>query len=332
MDNHSPYQKTAKKILTFLRRRNQYLVSAHLNADGDAIASVIAIGLLLDKLGKKYYMVLHDAQIDSRFNYLKNFDNIYSYDTSHHFPIESAIILDVPGISRLGKVAKLLPDQSGIIKIDHHPAEDDFAVLNLTDVKASSATQLVYELIEEANIKVDKPLAEAIYTGIVYDTGRFSFSNTTARDLVICGKMVELGADPSRITSRIFFEHSFESVKTIGKGLSTMENYLDGRVNVIYLNYTALNQNHHGEIEELANYSIGIRHGKVGVFIREIKPRFHKISLRSKDEVDVNKIAKAFDGGGHIRAAGCRLEGTKKEVIKRIVAEVQKQLKASPKS
>jgi len=323
----SQYRNTTKKILSFIKKRNQYLVSAHLNADGDAIAAVIAIGMLLEKLGKKYYMVLHDTEIDSRFSYLKDFDKIITYNGSLHLPIESAIILDVPGIHRLGKVGKILPDRSGIIKIDHHPAEDDFATLNLADEKASSATQLVYELIEEANIKIDLPLAEAIYTGIVYDTGRFSFSNTTARDHQICGKMVKIGVDPSRITSRIFFEHSFESVKTIGRGLSSMENYLGGRVNVIYLDLKSINKDHQGEIEELANYSIGIRRGKVGVFIREIQPRLHKISFRSKEDVDVNRIAKSFDGGGHTRASGCRMEGTKKEVIKRILKEIEKQLK-----
>ena len=332
MNSHLPDRKTAEKILAFLKKRNQYLVSAHLNADGDAIASVIAMGMLLEKLGKKYYMVLHDAQIDSRFSYLKNFEKIYTYDSSLHFPIEAAIILDVPGLNRLGKVTKMLPDRSSIIRIDHHPTEDDFAQLNLVDEKASSATQLVYALIEAADIKTDLPMAKAIYTGIVYDTGRFSFSNTTARDHHICGKMIELGVNPAWITSRIFFEHSFESVKTIGKGLANMENYLDGSLNIIYLNRAAMSQNHHGEIEELANFSIGIHRGKVGVFIREIRPRLHNISLRSKEEVDVNRIAKAFDGGGHIRAAGCRIEGTKNEVIKKIVAEIEKQLKTSPNS
>jgi phosphoesterase RecJ-like protein len=326
LNRRSPHQQTIKKLLSFIEKRNQYLVSAHLNADGDAIASVSAMGMFLEKMGKKYYMLLHDKEIDARFKYLKNFDNILSYENSMRYPIESAVILDVPGVHRLGKVAKMLPERSGIIKIDHHPEEDDFAIINFTDEKASSATQLVYELIEATDVKVDLPLAEAIYTGIVYDTGRFSFSNTTARDHIICGKMVQIGVDPAEITSKIFFEHSFESVKTIGRGLSSMESYLDGRVNVIYLGLAAMTQNHQGEIEELANYSIGIRRGKVGVFIREIKPRLHKISFRSKDEVDVNHIAKSFGGGGHIRAAGCRIEGTRKSVVNKIIAEISKQL------
>jgi len=318
--------EAAKKVLKFLKENDHFLVSAHLNADGDAIASVIAIGLLLEKMKKKYYMVFHDEQVDTRFKYLKNFDKIYNYDFSLRLPIRSAIILDSPGTKRIGKVAKLLPDNSQIVKIDHHPVEGDFAAVNLVDEGASSATQLVFEVIELSKIDYDIDLAEAIYTGIVYDTGRFSFSNTTARDMYICGKMIDIGVKPAKINDRIFFENSFEAIRTIGKGLAEMVNFIDGAVNVIYLDHQTMSQNQSGEIEELANYSVAIRGGKVGVFIREIRPRFHKISLRSKDEVNVNIIAKKFQGGGHTRAAGCRLEGTREEVIEKIVKEIEKQL------
>lgn len=320
------HQKSAKKVLDFLKKSNQILLSAHVNADGDAIASVIAMGLLLEQLGKKFYMVFQDTQVDTRFDYLKNFKKIYSYEPSQHFPIETAVILDVPGVNRLGKVKKILPDRSKVVKIDHHPLEDDFAHISMVDEKASSATQLVYEIIELAEIKIDIHLANAIYTGIVYDTGRFSFSNTTARDMYICGRMIEIGVNPADINNRIFFENSFDAIRIIGKGLAAMENYLESAVNVIYLDYNTISQNQHSEIEELANYSIAIRGGKVGVFIREIRPRFHKISLRAKVNIDVNKVAKVFEGGGHTRAAGCRIEGTKKEVISKILAEIEKQL------
>jgi len=318
--------EAARKIFSFLKANDHFLLSAHINADGDAVASVIAMGLLLEKMKKNYYMVFHDEQVDTRFKYLKNFDKIYHYDFSLRLPIRSAVILDAPGIKRLGKVAKLLPDRSQIVKIDHHPVEDDFAAITMVDEGASSATQLIYEVIELSKIKCNLDLAEAIYTGIVYDTGRFSFSNTTARDMYICGKMIESGVEPAKINDRIFFENSFEAIRTIGRGLADMENFLDGRVNVIYLDFDTMRQNHHGEIEELANYSVAIRGGKVGVFIREIRPGFHKISLRSKDEINVNIIAKKFQGGGHMRAAGCRLEGTKREVIDQIIKEIAKQL------
>jgi phosphoesterase RecJ-like protein len=318
--------KSADKVLGFIKENDDFLISAHISADGDAIASVIAMGILLEELGKKYYMILHDTEIDKRFAYLKNFKRIMTYNFALDLQIKAAIILDAPGVQRLGKVAKLLPNRSQIVKIDHHPEEDDFAVISMAFEDASSTTQLVYEIIDQAKLNIDFDLAQAIYTGIVYDTGRFSFSNTTSRDMYICGKMIDCGVEPSKINDRIFFENSFEAIRTIGKGLAKLEHHLNGTVNVIYLDNSIMSLNHHGEIEELANYSVAIRGGKVGMFIREIRPKFHKVSLRAKEDIDVNRVAKKFNGGGHIRAAGCRIEGSKDEVIDKLLAEIKKQL------
>jgi phosphoesterase RecJ-like protein len=138
--------------------------------------------------------------------------------------------------------------------------------------------------------------------------------------------MIKKGVKPSDITNRIFFENSFSALKTIGNGLSSLENYLDGAVNVIYLDYEQMKNADHGEIEELANYSVAIRGGDIGLFIREVEPGFHKVSFRSRSKVDVNIVAKKFNGGGHARAAGCRLRGSKKEVIQKVVKEISFQL------
>ncbi|MCD4693542.1 MAG: hypothetical protein K8R79_11550, partial [Calditrichales bacterium] len=131
---------------------------------------------------------------------------------------------------------------------------------------------------------------------------------------------------PSDITNRIFFENSFSALKTIGKGLYSLEKYLNDAVNVIYLSIDDMKNSDQGEIEELANYSVAIRGGEVGLFIREVKPNFHKISFRSKNDVDVNKVAKAFDGGGHTKAAGCRITGAKNDILPKILKEIEKQL------
>ena len=317
---------SAQKILDFISDNDNFLLSAHVNADGDAVASVLAVSMLLDFYNKNYFMVFNDQQIDSRFNYIKNFDKIVNYKESLNLPIESAIICDVPGLHRLGDVEKLIPKKSKMIKIDHHPVEDEFAVINMVDTEASSTTQLVYEILDLSGMNVGVEDAKAIYTGIVYDTGRFSFSNTTARDMYICSKLIELGVSPSDIINQIFFENSFDSLRTIGTGLANMESYLDGAVTVIYLSFNEMNNNHSGEVEELANYSVAIRGGKVGLFMREAKPGFHKVSFRSKCHVDVNKVAKAFGGGGHVRAAGCKFEASKEEMLPKILEEIRKQL------
>ncbi len=333
MRTSTAYKTIAGEILEFIKSGDNFLLSAHINADGDAIASVIAMKLFLSKMDKRSVIVLSDQRVDNRFRYLKHFDDILSYSTDldlkPYLPsgkIEHAIFLDVPGLKRLGDVSRLVPAPENVVKIDHHPSEDRLAEIEWVDEYASSTTAMVYEILELSDIAIDKQMASAIYTGIVYDTGRFSFSNTGARDLYICARMVEAGADAPELTNRIFFENSFNALKTIGKGLCSLENHLDGMVNVIYLSHKDMTQSNYEEIEELANYSVAIRGGKIGLFIREIKPNFHKVSFRSKSNVDVNVVAKAFNGGGHSKAAGCRLEGSKDDVIQKILKEIQKQI------
>ncbi len=332
MSTPEAYRDIVQKILSFIDSHDHFLLSGHINADGDAIAAVIAVHLFLKKLGKHSLMIFHDKSLDQRFAYLEPFKEILHFDdvADQNLQIESAIILDVPGYQRLGNVSKLLPDRAHVVRVDHHPLEDVMGDLEWVDEVASSTTAMIYEVIEASGVEVDLELAKAIYTGIVYDTGRFSFSNTTARDLYIGSKMVAIGVNPSKISNIIFFENSLQALKTIGKGLHTMESYLNGAVTVIYLDHEdMLNSNPH-EIEELTNYSVAVRGGKIGLFIREIKPDYHKISLRSKCHVDVNKVAKAFDGGGHARAAGCRIPGKKDEVIAKLLAEIERHLKQNP--
>lgn len=321
------YREAIEKLYHFIVTHDYFLLSGHINADGDAIAAVIAVHLFLEKLGKSSVMIFTDEHLDQRFDFLKSFKDIKSFKHLTHPPkIESAIILDVPGYGRLGAVKELLPPREHVARIDHHPQEDAMGAVEWVDEKASSTTAMVYEVIKRFDVEIDPDLATALFTGVVYDTGRFSFSNTTARDFYIASQVVDRGAKPAEIINTIFFENSIDALRMIGKGLHTMESYLNGAVTVIYLNYEDMQKSNPHEIEELTNYSVAVRGGKVGLFIREIKPDYHKISLRSKSHVDVNKVAKAFKGGGHARAAGCRIEGSKEEVIRQLLEELKKHL------
>ncbi|MEJ2054438.1 MAG: DHH family phosphoesterase, partial [Calditrichaceae bacterium] len=204
MQASNEHREIAERIYRFIQENDNFLISAHINSDGDAIASVLAVRMLLNKLNKNSVMVFHDQKLDQRFMYLSGFDQIVSYkeklDISAQIPggqIENAIILDVPGYSRLGDVSGLLPLKDHIVKIDHHPSEDVIGIIDWVDQNASSSTVMVYEVFEASGISPDVSMAEAIFTGIIYDTGRFSFSNTTARDLYVCSKMVQIGVQPS---------------------------------------------------------------------------------------------------------------------------------------
>jgi phosphoesterase RecJ-like protein len=333
MPDNKIYKKHCDAIIGEINKRDHFLITAHLSADGDAISSVLAMSYLLTALKKDFIMVLHDENIDDRFNYLKNFNDIYSYKEDVDFAkklkvgkIETVIVVDAPGFRRMGDVQNIIPQDAYKIKIDHHPSEEVMGEVDWVEEDASSASALVFEVINSSSVNLTFEIAEAIFTGIVYDTGRFSFSNTHSRDFEIAAILLKLGVEPAKITEKMFFENSPDALKIVGKGLASMESYFDGQVNVIYISHEEMEKGDSSEIEILANYSVAIRHGKVGLFVREVKKDFHKVSLRAKGEMNVNAVAKVFDGGGHRKASGCKIEGSKESVINQLLAEIKKQL------
>lgn len=322
----SKKEQLYKEIIKQLKKLDNFLVTTHLSADGDAYASALATAYLLKELGKTFDLVFHDQQKEEKYKYLWGWDAIQSYREPWPKTYNAAVVLDVPSKERIGKPASLLPAPEFCIKIDHHPQEETVALLNLVDTKASSTSQLVYEVISRSSIGFSDPLAILLFSGIMYDTGRFSFSNTSRRDFEIAAHLLQYDVKPHQIANQLFFSNSFTSMKTIGYGLANMESFLDGKLCIIYLPYEIMQANHHSEIEELANYSVAINGVEVGLFIRQTEPGFFKISFRSRGKVNVNKVARVFGGGGHAHAAGCRIKGKYESLKKQLIDEVARQL------
>lgn len=295
-----------QEILDFIGARNNFLITAHLSADGDAYGAALAMAYLVEKMGKHYQVVFHDQEKDAKYAFLRGYDDILSYRPELKGAYEAAIVVDVPSLGRIGDPAALLPAREHCLKIDHHPIEEDFAALNMVDVDASSTCQMVYDIIVHSGIPLSEEVATLLFSGIMYDTGRFSFSNTNARDFKAAAHLLEYGVKPNRVANHLFFSNTFESLKVIGYGLSNMERFLDGRVVVISLSGDIMAENSRLDVDDLANYSLAMQGVEVGLFIREAGPQLTKVSFRSRGRVDVNRIARRFGGGGHIHAAGCR--------------------------
>ncbi|RMH83808.1 MAG: hypothetical protein D6681_16730 [Calditrichaeota bacterium] len=322
----SDREQVYEKILRFMCEQDNFLVTTHLNADGDAYGSALAVAYFLEAKGKKYHVVFHDQEREEKYSYLWGWDKILSYTNPWPHRYDAAIVVDVPTKARIGDPAALLPEPNVCVKIDHHPMEEDFSQYNLVDVAASSTCQLVYEILVRSDIPFDVHLSSLLFSGIMYDTGRFSFSNTNQRDFEIAADLVSHGTKPNVIANHLFFSHNIESLRTIGMGLANMEAYLEGKVCVIYLPLEVMQNARHLDLEELANYSLAVKGVEVGLFIREAEPNFVKVSFRSKGNVDVNRVARVFGGGGHVHAAGCRASGDPLELKERIIAEIARQL------
>ncbi len=197
---------------------------------------------------------------------------------------------------------------------------------NLVDTEVSSTCHLAYEVISRSGISFTNDLANLLFSGIMYDTGRFSFSNTGQRDFEIAAELVPYGVKPNEIANHLFFSNTFHSLKVIGYGLANMETHLNGKVCIIYLPLNVIQEHDELDIDELANYSLALRGVEVGLFIRGAEPDFIKISFRSKGRVDVNNVARVFGGGGHLHAAGCRTSANYDELKERLLNEIEKQL------
>jgi len=313
------------QIKTFIESHDNFLIAGHINADGDAISSSLAISHLLKSLGKTYQLIFHDIHLDQKFRFLEGFDSILcSQNEGVSYKAGAAIICDTPSTERMGTVATLLPEKAHVLKLDHHPSEEDFGIINWVDTESSSTTCLVYQIIDHFNIDINISLAQTILTGLMYDTGRFSYSNTKAIDFEIAARMVHLGADVEKSYKNIFCENSLSATKTIGKGLGEMETFFNHQVGIIHLTHEETIKNPSGEIEELASYTTSVIGSHVGLFIREPEKGLFKVSLRSRGKVNVNEVAGHFGGGGHKKASGCRIRSKSYADVKSQVLDVVK--------
>ena len=323
-----------RAITAWLRRpgNDHFLVTSHVNPDGDGLASMLACGRILRSLGKQVWLVA-DGFLSPRYGYLPQIDTVVSYreGLEVELPVANVITVDVPTLSRLERVAQLIPHDATILKIDHHPGDEHFGRFNYVDTDASSTAELVYRLCVSLGTPFDAALGTWIYTGIAFDTGRFRFSSTTPNALSIAGEMVRAGANPQLIAEHLFYEYRPTTLSLLTSTLQSLECFLDGRVSVLSLDHSVLRQARYRDedADGFVDYAVSMQGIEVALFLREHEPGQIRVSLRAKHDFDVRAVAEAFGGGGHRKAAGARLSGTLQEVKARLVAEIQRRLDAS---
>ncbi|HSF31228.1 MAG TPA: bifunctional oligoribonuclease/PAP phosphatase NrnA [Candidatus Tectomicrobia bacterium] len=323
-----------RAITRWLQRRgsDHFLVTSHVHPDGDGLASMLACGHILRSLGKQVWLVA-DGSLAPRYAYLPQIDTIafYREGLESELPVANVITVDVPTLSRLERVGRLIPSDASILKIDHHPGDDHFGRFNYVDPQASSTAELIYPLCVSLGIPLDASLGTWIYTGIAFDTGRFRFSSTTPNALIVAGEMVRAGANPQLIAEQLFYEYRPATLALLTCTLQSLEYFLDGRVTVLSLDHAVLGQARYrdADTEGFVDYAVSVQGAEVALFLREHEPGQIRISLRAKHDFDVRAVAELFGGGGHRKAAGARMTGTIQQAKARLLAEIQRHLEAS---
>ena len=286
------------------------LVVSHVDPDGDALGSQLAFAGYLKSLGKTVSLVREEA-VPERYEFLPEVEQIQHIDNvKDNLEIDTMIVLECPKLSRAGNVINFLKDDLQIVNIDHHQDNDDYGHVNWIDKDASSVGEMIFELFEFFGYRIDQDTAVQLYTAILTDTGRFRYESTTPRTLEIAGKLIEAGANPRDICDKVFYNLQPATIKLIGNVLRNAEFIDTGRTCLLSLPVELLESAEYdkAETEGIAEYSLYGKGVSLGVTFKERNSGITRISLRSRGNPNVAKLAGVFGGGGHICAAGCSID------------------------
>lgn len=315
---------TFEEIRKIIEINQSIAISGHTSPDGDAIGACAALGMALQLLGKDVTVILEDYS--EVFKVIPT-GGLFQTSVDEEFIPDLYITLDCGDKERLGKYAQIFDRTLYTINVDHHISNTYFAKENYVDIAASSASEIVFQLLY-GYAPIDVDIATAIYSGIVFDTGGFRHSSTTPITMAIVSELMEYDFDFTSIYNSIFHSRSFGEVKIMGVALASAQEHFDGRLVTAFIskqdmdNCGVTNE----DVSEVSSYIKGIRGTQVIAFIYEKGPGVYKVSMRSDDPVDVSKVAMNFGGGGHRLASGCTIEGNVSDVLEQVITEIKKQI------
>jgi len=303
------------------KKYNHIYLSGHISPDGDCIGATIAMVQLLENAGVSAKVLLMEQP--DMYDYLPMKKYVQSEVPED---ADLLIALDASDIERLGDFSKLVGHVE-LVNIDHHISNTEYGQVNYVDAEASSTCEMVYQMIDRPEW-MNKSIAEALYTGIVYDTGAFKHSNTKPSTHIAVAELIKYGIDFTWIVSRIFYEKPFKAYKAQSLAYDRLRLELNGKVAISWLDYEDFNnlgivKDHTESIVQFMNDIQGI---EAAVFFYAVDAATFKVSLRSKGDIDVCKVASAFGGGGHIKASGASFAGTIEACIEAVLSELKKQI------
>ncbi|GBE38926.1 MAG TPA: bifunctional oligoribonuclease/PAP phosphatase NrnA [Nitrospirae bacterium] len=314
--------KVPVSLLKLIKENRRFLIVSHINPDGDAAGSVIALAMGLKKLGKSVYALCKDP-VPHIYRFLPGSDLIKSRVPSSKF--DAVLLLDCNSFKRTG-FKELQAEAIGVI--DHHlTAGKDPWRVNFLDPDVSATAELVYALLKALRVPIDKKMALNLYTAIFTDTGGFRYSNTNVKTLEIASELMKKGVNAWEISKEVYESYPYKRQKLLILVLATLEKR--GRIASVTVTrnmYKKTNTTAE-DTEDFVNHARKIKGVEVGILFRETGKNKYKISLRSKGSIDVANVAKGFGGGGHASAAGLTVDGTLKEVKSRVFKAVRKAIK-----
>ncbi len=322
------WAKDLEDAAAFIRERDDFLIVSHVQPDGDAISSTVAVGWLLEKLGKKFTM-LNEGPVPSRLQYLWKSSDILT-DNGDQPPrqFRNVICVDCADFARVGKADQWFVPDAELLNIDHHPTNDGFGRVNLMKFHAAATAEILFELLDHMGLELNPDVATAIYTGLLTDTGGFRYSNTSPQVMIMASRLLEAGVNGPELAELLLERMTIGQLRIIQRGLSRLSFSANQQIGWLWVTSEDLEETGatNEDLEGLVNYPRNIEGVEVGLLFKQNGQESVKVSLRSAGRVNVAAVAQHFGGGGHVRAAGCRLTDPLPDVIGQVVGVVQKAL------
>ena len=323
-----------EQVLQELRQADKLLLTTHENPDGDALGSLLAMHRLLQQLGKDSLMYMSPDEFPLPWEYRGfSFEGLVGAPPAD-VAERTIVFLDCGNIDRM-PVDFLQEDGLHILNIDHHHDNTRFGTVNLVCSTASCTAEIVWRLSKELDVDITPGIADALYVGLVTDTGRFMYENTSADAHRMAAELIEAGVQPHQVYRRLWEDLPFRRLQLLQRALASVERHDDGAITVAHLTKQdyeatgALETDSEGVVDHMR----AVEGTRVAVLVRELlaedRQGMRKVSLRATDgSVDVSRLARTFGGGGHPQAAGFSTAVPYTELVERLREQVREQLAA----
>ncbi|MCC2670228.1 MAG: Exopolyphosphatase-related protein [Armatimonadetes bacterium] len=309
---------------TQIRKANSILLACHVRPDADALGSLLGLMLGLERLGKQVDAVSQDG-VPETYRFLPGWEKVLRTPRG---PYDLAIGLDADGSDRLGSAEAAVLGAPVTIDIDHHTGPDPFGAVQVVDPTAAATGELVLDLLTALGLEPDADIARCLLAAILTDTGSFRFGNVTEDTFRKAGALVAAGAHPAPIHEAIYGVRPFEASCLLGRLLGTLKRSTDGRI--VWGSLSQVDFRETGSSTEATEGFVDqvrmVAGSLVAVFAREEVNGEVRVSIRSRGDVNVARVADRFGGGGHVAAAGCTLSGPLDEAVDRVIAAATAEL------
>ena len=318
--------KAPEDLLRALRGGERFLLTSHANPDGDAIGSEVGLARILRSMGKG--VAIWNADPTPRvYQSLPGSDRIHHGDEPPAgFPdaFDALITVECPTLDRSGLEAQLA-DALPILNIDHHLGNEHYGQVNWVDTAAPSLGEMIHRLARALNVPLDVRTANALYLTLVTDTGGFRFANATAAAFTAAAELVREGARPDATAELLYERRSEGSMRLLGEMLGSLRLHADGRLATVLLTAPMFERSgaSRADTEGLIDFPRSIGGVQAVALVREVEPPTHKISLRSRGQLDVQELARQHGGGGHRNAAGFTRDGEAEAIRDWVVAQLE---------